>query len=41
MCLYIRSWVGGVLIKMILADTEAVVELINPKLEQDPGHADS
>lgn len=41
MCLYIRLRVGGVLVKMILTDTEAVVELINPKFEQVPGHVDS
>ena len=40
MCLYIRSWVGGVLVKKILARAEAVVKLINRNLEQDPGHVD-
>lgn len=31
-CLYILSWVKGHLVKKTLADTGAVVELINPKL---------
>ena len=31
-CLYICSWVEGVMVKKTLADTVAVVELINPKL---------
>ena len=31
-CFYIPSWVNGIKMKKTLADTRAVVELINPKL---------